>query len=104
MIFNIHTLDWDEELLKILDIPRAMLPDVGQLAVTMAKPTRRNVRRANTVTGIAGDQQAATVGQVCFEPGEAKNTYGTGCFILMNTGEKPVRVEEQSADDHRLGH
>lgn len=90
MLFNITTLEWDRDLLKILDIPMCMLPEVvpssGIICATDAKITGAAI----PVSGVAGDQQASLFGQACFEAGSAKNTYGTGCFILMNTGEKPV--------------
>ena len=89
MLFNIHTLSWDEKLLEIFGIPRSMLPEVlpsgsnfGEVDITGVKVP---------VCGIAGDQQAALFGQHCFEPGDAKNTYGTGCFLLMNTGADAVK-------------
>lgn len=91
LLFNINTLDWDEELLEHLSVPREMLPKVqdssGEFGVTEKKLFGSEI----PITGIAGDQQAATFGQGCFRPGMAKNTYGTGCFILLNTGDKPVR-------------
>ena len=90
LIFNIHTLDWDAELLKILNIPRAMLPDVGNSSGYFGETDPKLFGEAIPITGIAGDQQAATFGQGCFKPGMVKNTYGTGCFILMNTGDKAV--------------
>ena len=90
LIFNIHTLDWDDELLKILDIPRAMLPEVRPRAKSSARRTAEWFGGAIPIAGCAGDQQAATFGQACFEPGSAKNTYGTGCFLLINTGTKAV--------------
>ncbi|MFX4301655.1 glycerol kinase GlpK [Alicyclobacillus tolerans] len=91
MLFNIHTLDWDEELLKELDIPKAMLPTVRPSSEVYGYTDERTFGGANIpIAGIAGDQQAALFGQTCFEPGMVKNTYGTGCFMLMNTGEKPV--------------
>lgn len=91
MLFNIHTLDWDDELLATLNVPRAMLPAVGSSSEVYGHTDERMFGGANIpIAGIAGDQQAALFGQTCFEPGMAKNTYGTGCFMLMNTGEKPV--------------
>ncbi len=93
LIFNIHTLDWDEELLKVLDIPRAMLPEVRNSSEVYGETDSELFGRAIPIAGIAGDQQAATFGQGCFEPGDAKNTYGTGCFMLMNTGHNPVPSE-----------
>lgn len=88
MLFNIHTLSWDTDILKELDIPSSMLPEVLPSSHTFGKASFLGTEIP--VAGIAGDQQSALFGQVCFEPGTAKNTYGTGCFILMNTGEKPV--------------
>lgn len=89
MLFDIHRLTWDETLLRALDIPAAMLPT--PLPSSWVYGTAR-VRGAEIpITGMAGDQQAALFGQGCFEKGEAKNTYGTGCFLLMNTGESPTR-------------
>ena len=86
MIFNIRTLDWDEKLLSALDIPRAMLPRVCQSSGIFGHIEIEGVRIP--VAGVAGDQQAALFGQCCFSKGEAKNTYGTGCFMLMNTGSE----------------
>ncbi len=90
LIFNIHKLDWDNELLKLLDIPRAMLPDVKDSSGVFGTTDPKLFGAAIPVTGMAGDQQAATFGQGCFKPGMVKNTYGTGCFIMMNTGSKAV--------------
>lgn len=88
MLFNIHTLQWDEEILKILNIPKCMLPKPRPSSgiFGMAQINGYPV----PIAGAAGDQQAALFGQTCFSKGEAKNTYGTGCFLLMNTGDKPV--------------
>jgi glycerol kinase len=87
MIYDIHTLDWDDTLLHALDIPRAMLPEVRPSSCVYG---RANIQGTEIpIAGISGDQQAALFGQCCFEKGEAKNTYGTGCFLLMNTGEEP---------------
>jgi glycerol kinase len=88
LMLNLHTLDWDEELLKILEVPRQMLPEV----VASSGPLGQTDLFGHPIpiTGCAGDQQAATFGQACFEPGSAKNTYGTGCFLLLNTGNAPV--------------
>ncbi|MGE5587782.1 MAG: glycerol kinase GlpK [Clostridia bacterium] len=101
MMFNIHTLDWDDEILSHLGIPRAMLPDVrpsscvyGETAPGVLRdgPAATAARAACVpIAGDAGDQQAALFGQACFEPGMVKNTYGTGCFMLMNAGDRPVR-------------
>ncbi len=89
MIYNIRTLDWDEELLRALNIPRAMLPRV--CTSSQVYGTVNLEGREIPIAGIAGDQQAALFGQGCFQAGEAKNTYGTGCFLLMNTGEELCR-------------
>ncbi len=91
MLFNIHTLRWDEELLDLFGIPAAMLPEVvSSSGAAAACRLPEWSRHQPPIAGIAGDQQAALFGQRCFEPGQAKNTYGTGCFLLMNTGAKPV--------------
>jgi glycerol kinase len=90
LIFNIHTLAWDDELLRLLDIPRAMLPEVRSSSEVYGETDAELLGAAIPVAGDAGDQQAALFGQACFEPGSAKNTYGTGCFMLLNTGDKPV--------------
>jgi glycerol kinase len=90
LIYNIHKLDWDDELLKILDIPRAMLPEVCPSSGVLGETAASWFGGAIPISGCAGDQQAATFGQACFEPGSAKNTYGTGCFLLMNTGHEAV--------------
>ncbi len=90
LVFNIHSLDWDDELLRVLDIPRAMLPDVKPSSEIYGETDPELFGRAIPISGNAGDQQAATFGQACFEAGSAKNTYGTGCFMLMNTGRSPV--------------
>jgi glycerol kinase len=95
LLLNIHTLDWDDELLRLLDVPRAMLPQL--------KPTSHDFGRTQSewfgeplmIGAVVGDQQAATFGQACFEPGMAKNTYGTGCFLLMNTGTRPVESQNR---------
>ena len=90
LIYNIHTLDWDDELLRILDIPRGMLPQVVPSSAVYGQTDPQLFGEAITLAGDAGDQQAATFGQACFAIGTAKNTYGTGCFMLMNTGHAPV--------------
>jgi glycerol kinase len=95
LIFNIHSLDWDDELLKILDIPRAMLPEVKPSSCVYGETTADMFGQSVPIAGVAGDQQAATFGQACFTPGMAKNTYGTGCFMLMNTGTTPVTSKNQ---------
>ena len=90
MLFNINTLDWDEEILAELNIPRSMLPKPLSSSGLLGTTDPSLLGGEIPITGAAGDQQAALFGQTCFQPGEAKNTYGTGCFLLMNTGEKPV--------------
>ncbi|HEY4311453.1 MAG TPA: glycerol kinase GlpK [Pirellulales bacterium] len=94
MIFNIHTLDWDDELLKLLDIPRKMLPEVRESSEVYGETRSELFGAPITIAGNAGDQQAATFGQACFSVGAAKNTYGTGCFMLLNTGEKAVDSQQ----------
>ena len=90
MIFNIETKKWDEELLQILTIPSTLLPDVKNSSGEFGKTDKQLFGEAIPITGIAGDQQAALYGQGCFEKGESKCTYGTGCFLLINTGDKRV--------------
>ena len=90
MLFNINTLDWDDEILELLNIPRAMLPKAMPSSAPYGVADSSFFGFPIPITGAAGDQQAALFGQTCFEPGQAKNTYGTGCFLLMNTGDKPV--------------
>lgn len=96
MLFNIHTGDWDDELLALLEIPRSLLPEVRSSSEVYGHTAEGLLGARVPIAGIAGDQQAATFGQVCLETGMAKNTYGTGCFMLLNTGEKPI------ASDHKL--
>ncbi len=91
MLYDIHRLDWDDRLLKALDIPRAMLPEVRNSSEVYGHFMIQNT--FIPIAGIAGDQQAALFGQTCFSKGEAKNTYGTGCFLLMNTGDTPCKSE-----------
>lgn len=90
MLFNIHSLQWDEELLKIFDVPASMLPEVRSSSEVYGYT--QNILSAHNIpiAGIAGDQQSALFGQMCTQPGMVKNTYGTGCFMLMNTGEKAI--------------
>ncbi len=90
LLFNIHTLKWDEEILEILSIPKALLPEVRSSSEVYGKTAPHLFATPIPLAGIAGDQQAALFGQNCFETGQAKATYGTGCFILMNTGTKPI--------------
>ena len=93
MLFNINTLRWDDEILAELDIPKCMLPEVRPSSCIYGEALAQYFGAPIPIAGAAGDQQAALFGQTCFQPGEAKNTYGTGCFMLMNTGEKPVFSE-----------
>jgi len=88
-LMNLRALDWDPELLSAFEIPRAMLPQIRSSSEVYGTATKSTLQGV-TIAGILGDQQAALVGQTCFKPGEAKNTYGTGCFLLMNVGEQPV--------------
>ncbi len=90
MLFNINTLEWDDEILAELDIPKCMLPKVKPSSCLYGCSDASFLGGEIPIAGAAGDQQAALFGQTCFTAGEAKNTYGTGCFLLMNTGEKPV--------------
>lgn len=87
MIFNIRTLEWDDKLLKLLDIPKSILPQVRNSSEIYGYTDEKDFGARIPIAGIAGDQQAALFGQTCFKPGMAKNTYGTGCFMLMNTGD-----------------
>jgi glycerol kinase len=102
LLFNIHTGEWDDELLKLLRVPRSMLPEVKDFLRQIRRQRPSLFGGAIAISGIAGDQQAATIGQACFTPGMIKSTYGTGCFALLNTGTTPVGLEEQAAHDHRL--
>ena len=90
MLFNIHDLKWDEELLKLLDIPASMTPEVKSSSEVYGHTKTTIFAHEVPIAGIAGDQQAALFGQMCLEPGAIKNTYGTGCFVMLNTGDKPV--------------
>jgi glycerol kinase len=90
LMFDIHTLSWDDELLKILGVPRALLPEVRPSSEVYGETDASLFGSAIPIASAAGDQQAALFGQACFEPGSAKNTYGTGCFMLLNTGRRPV--------------
>jgi glycerol kinase len=89
LLFNVHTLDWDDDLLRVLNVPRSMLPEVRGSAEVYGETSEFYPGRSLPIAGIAGDQQAALFGQTCFEVGQAKNTYGTGCFLLVNAGDKP---------------
>jgi glycerol kinase len=91
LLYNIHSGEWDDDLLKLLRVPRSMLPEVKDSSVHFGDCEPNLFGGAIAVRGIAGDQQAATIGQACFSPGMMKSTYGTGCFALLNTGTKPVK-------------
>ncbi len=90
LLFNIHTGAWDDELLRMLRVPRSMLPEVKDSSAAFGETAPELFGGSIAIRGIAGDQQAATIGQACFTPGMMKSTYGTGCFALLNTGAKPV--------------
>jgi glycerol kinase len=90
MLFNIHTCAWDDELLKILDVPASLLPKVRSSSEVFGETDQQILAAQIPIAGIAGDQQAALFGQMCTEKGMVKNTYGTGCFMLMNIGDKPI--------------
>jgi glycerol kinase len=90
LLFNVHTLQWDDELLRLFNIPRSVLPQVVPSSGVLGTTDAALFGTALPIAGVAGDQQAATFGQACFAPGMAKNTYGTGCFMLMNTGTAAV--------------
>jgi glycerol kinase len=90
MLFNIHTRQWDDELLALLDIPASILPQVKSSSEVYGETSGQLLAAKIPIAGIAGDQQAALFGQMCTQPGMVKNTYGTGCFMLMNIGEKPI--------------
>jgi glycerol kinase len=91
MLYNIHNLDWDDELLDLFNIPREMLPEVKQSSDDFGKTDASLFGGAIPIGGIAGDQQSALFGQMCTEPGMVKNTYGTGCFLIMNTGDQAIK-------------
>jgi glycerol kinase len=90
---NLETLDWDEEILAILEIPRSMLPEIRPSSEVYGQVRAGLLLEGIPISGILGDQQAAMFGQACFEPGQAKNTYGTGCFLLLNTGTQIIPSE-----------
>lgn len=90
MLFNIHDLKWDEELMELLNIPMSMMPEVKSSSEVYGHTKTTIFAHEVPISGIAGDQQAALFGQMCIEPGSIKNTYGTGCFVMLNTGNKPV--------------
>ena len=89
-LLNIHTMEWDQELLNLFDIPQSILPEIKQSSEVYGVTSTTLFSTKIPIAGVAGDQQAALFGQLCINPGMVKNTYGTGCFMLMNTGKKPV--------------
>lgn len=95
MLFNIHTLQWDKELLELFDIPESMMPAVKSSSEIYGYTTTTLFAHKVPISGIAGDQQAALFGQMCVEPGAVKNTYGTGCFLLMNSGNVPIESQNK---------
>ena len=95
LLFNIHSLDWDQELLDALDIPKALLPKVVSCSEKVGSTAEGLFDSSIPISGIAGDQQAALFGQMCIETGDVKNTYGTGCFCIMNTGTTPVQSKNK---------
>ena len=95
MLFNLHTMRWDDALLALFNIPPSVLPRIVASSGVLAETDAALLGAAIPIAGLAGDQQAATFGQACLQPGMAKNTYGTGCFMLMNTGNRPVSSENQ---------
>jgi glycerol kinase len=95
LLFNIHSLDWDQELLDALDIPKALLPKVVSCSEKVGSTAEGLFDSSVPISGIAGDQQAALFGQMCIDTGDVKNTYGTGCFCIMNTGTTPVQSKNK---------
>lgn len=95
LMFNIHTQQWDQQILELLDIPVSLLPEVMDCAADFGTTDTELLGAAIPVAGIAGDQQAALIGQACFKPGMVKSTYGTGCFMVMNTGDTPISSEHR---------
>lgn len=95
LLFNIHTLDWDDEILQRLEIPRSLLPAVKSSSEVYGETNPEIFGGSIPIAGLAGDQQAATFGQNCFAVGQGKNTYGTGCFLMMNTGRSPITSQNQ---------
>jgi len=95
LLFNIHNLEWDQELLDVLEVPRPLLPKVVSCSETIGSTAAGLFESPLTISGIVGDQQAALFGQMCIQAGDVKNTYGTGCFCVMNTGETPVQSKNK---------
>ena len=105
LLFNIHTQRWDDELLRLFDIPAALLPEVRDNCADFGKTADDVLGAPIAIAGMAGDQQAAMIGQACFKPGMIKSTYGTGCFMMLNTGNEPVRSTSRllTTVGYRLG-
>ena len=101
-LYNIHALNWDDELLDMFRVPRALLPQVLDCADEFGDVDAEWLGTSLSIRGVAGDQQAASIGQACFEPGTIKSTYGTGCFRARQYGGTGFTFKEQSIDDHRL--
>lgn len=95
LLFNIHTNQWDKDLLNLLDVPEALLPEVLDCADDFGTSDANVLGQALPIAGVAGDQHAASIGQVCTEPGMVKSTYGTGCFVMLNTGKKAIMSENR---------
>lgn len=95
LLYSLETGDWDDEMCRLLDVPRAMLPEIRDCAADYGTTDPSLLGHAIPIRGVAGDQQAATIGQACFEPGMMKSTYGTGCFALLNTGDVPVASQNR---------
>ena len=106
LLFNIHALNWDDELLTLMDIPPAVLPQIVSSSAVIGHTSCDGLPKGIPIAGVAGDQQAALFGQACHQPGMAKNTYGTGCFMLMNTGDTPVMSRNRllTTVAWRIGH
>ena len=95
LLFNIHTNTWDKDLLSLLDVPESLLPDVLDCADEFGTSDADILGQALPIAGVAGDQHAASIGQVCFDAGMVKSTYGTGCFVMLNTGKKAIPSENR---------
>src|SRR5690606_9316573 len=102
-LFNIHEQRWDDAMLELFDVPRQVLPEVRDSAAEFGNTDAEWFGREIPIRGVAGDQQAALVGQACFEPGMMKSTYGTGCFAVFNTGEKAVESNNKLLTPVEIG-
>ena len=99
LLYDIHAQRWDPELCRLFEVPDALLPEVRPSSGVFGETTPDVLGAPVPIAGIAGDQQAALFGQGCFAPGMAKNTYGTGCFLLMHTGQRPIGSQPRAAHD-----